>query len=91
MKLKVHNLTIYNLATNECSNYWWHEGGAHLEASVFATIIIKHLLTKCTEQIPIIIYSDGCGHVGIRTEMLFFQTLFFSFVRLKILLLSKNF
>lgn len=61
MKLKVHNLTIYNIATNECSNYWWHKGEADLEASVFATIIIKHLLKKCTEKIPIIIYSDACG------------------------------
>lgn len=62
MKLKVHNMTIYNIATNECSNYWWHEGEANLEASVFATIIIKHLLNKCIEPIPIIIYSDGCGY-----------------------------
>jgi len=62
MKLKCHNLTIYNIATGECSNYWWHEGEAELEASVFATILIKHLIRKCIENIPIVIYSDGCGY-----------------------------
>lgn len=62
MKLKVHSLTIYYIATGECSNYWWHEGEADLEASVFATILIKHLIKKCTEKILIIFYSDGCGY-----------------------------
>lgn len=62
MKLKCHNYTIYNLATNDCYNYWWHEGEGHLEASVFATILIKHLTVVCVEKIPIIIYSDGCSY-----------------------------
>lgn len=62
MKLKCHNYTIYNIATGECTNYWWHEGEAELEASVFSTILIKHLIRKCTENLPIIIYSDGCGY-----------------------------
>lgn len=62
MKLKCHNFTIYNLATNDCYNYWWHEGEGDLEASVFATILIKHLTAVCVENIPIIIYSDGCGY-----------------------------
>lgn len=34
MKLKVYNITIYNIATNKCSNYWFHEE-ADLDASVF--------------------------------------------------------
>lgn len=62
MKLKMHNVTIYNLATNDCSNYWWHESEGELETSVFATILIKHLTKVFLEKIPIIIYSDGCGY-----------------------------
>ncbi|CAI6352478.1 unnamed protein product [Macrosiphum euphorbiae] len=69
MKLKCHNLTIYNIAKGECSNYWWHEGEADLEASVFATILIKHLIRKCTENLPIIIYSDGCGYQNRKCVM----------------------
>ncbi|CAI6353444.1 unnamed protein product [Macrosiphum euphorbiae] len=56
MKLKVHNLTIYNIATADCQNYWWHEGNGELEASVFVSIV-KYCLS---EKKPIIIYSNGC-------------------------------
>lgn len=62
MKLKLHNLTIYNIGTKQCSNYWWSEVDGQLEASVFATILIKHLETHCTDKKPIVIYSDGCGY-----------------------------
>ncbi|XP_022160718.1 uncharacterized protein LOC111026860 [Myzus persicae] len=63
MKLKVHNMTIYNNATADCQNYWWHEGNGELEASVFVSIVIKHLEKYClSEKKPIIIYSDGCGY-----------------------------
>lgn len=62
MKLKVHNMTIYNNATADCQNYWWHEGNGELEASVFVSIVIQHLEKYClSEKKPIIIYSDGCG------------------------------
>lgn len=63
MKLKVHNMTTYNNATAYCQNYWWHEGNGDLEASVFNSIVIKHLEKHClSEKKPIIIYSDGCGY-----------------------------
>lgn len=62
MKLKVHNYTIYNLATGDCTNYSWQESEGDLEASVFATILCKHLEMKCVEPLPITIYSDICGY-----------------------------
>lgn len=62
MKLKVHNMTIYNNATGYCHNHWWHEANGELEASVFVSIIVKHLQKYyITEKKPIILYSDGCG------------------------------
>jgi len=33
-----------------------------MEASVFVTILIKHLIKVCITKLPIIIYSDGCGY-----------------------------
>ncbi|CAI6355942.1 unnamed protein product [Macrosiphum euphorbiae] len=67
MKLKVHNFTVYNLAPeHQCSNYWWDESEGELEASVFASLITKHLTLNCikdsTAQNDIILYSDGCGY-----------------------------
>lgn len=55
MKLKVHNMAIYNLGNNECITYCWHEAEAELKASVFTTIRIKHLIKVCTQKLPIII------------------------------------
>lgn len=70
MKLKVHNMTMYNNATADCQNYWWHEENGDLEASVFVTIVIKHLEKYClSEKKPIIIYSDGCGYQNINIFM----------------------
>lgn len=63
MKLKVHNMTLYNNATGQCENYWWHEGEGDLEASIFTTIILKHLEKFCIHnKKSIILYSDGCGY-----------------------------
>jgi len=61
MKMKVHNFTIYNLSPeHHCSNYWWDECEGELEASVFASLIIKHLNKYCTTvKKDIIMYSDG--------------------------------
>jgi len=47
MKIKVHNMAIYNNATEDCQNYWWHEGNGHQEASVFVLMVIKHLEKYC--------------------------------------------
>lgn len=64
MKSKVHNLTFFNLADNQCSTYWWHECDGELDASVFTSIINKHLLKYCVSTAckRVIIFSDGCGY-----------------------------
>lgn len=60
-KLTVHNFTVYNLATHQCSNYWWHEGEGDLSASSFASLITNHLSQHCLDKsLPIVLYSDGC-------------------------------
>lgn len=61
-RLKVHNFTIYNISNHECSNYWWNETEGDLSSSVFATIIIDHLTECCRDNLPIILWSDGCGY-----------------------------
>ncbi|CAI6359890.1 unnamed protein product [Macrosiphum euphorbiae] len=59
-KLKVHNMTFYNMVTGHCKNYWWHEGDGDLEASIFVSILLCHLENYCmSDKKPIIIYSDG--------------------------------
>lgn len=63
MKLQVHNFTVYNVITHDSYNYVWDETDGKLEASVFATCIIKQLKTfhdHYPEIHHIIIYSDGC-------------------------------
>jgi len=68
MKLKYHNFTVYNLAPeHQCLNYWWDESEGELEASVFVSLIIKHLTQNCIGSTAqsnndIILYSDGCGY-----------------------------
>lgn len=61
-KLKMHNFTIYNLASHQCTNYWWNESEADLVASVFTSIIIHHLEKYCTDSRPIVLWSDGCPY-----------------------------
>lgn len=61
-KLKMHNFTIYNLSSHQCTNYWWNESEADLVSSVFTTIIISHLEKHCTENKPIVLWSDGCPY-----------------------------
>jgi len=34
MKLKIHNMTIYNMANGDCANYVWNESECELKASV---------------------------------------------------------
>lgn len=66
MKLKVYNLTIFNVGSSQCSTYWWNECEGELEASVFTSVVIKHILSNCIpfpEQCDsIVLYSDGCGY-----------------------------
>lgn len=62
-RLQVHNFTVYNLGTHQCTNYWWSEVNGDLSASVFVSSIINHLETFCLlDSLPITIYSDGCGY-----------------------------
>lgn len=62
-RLQVHNFTIYNLASHQCTNYWWNETEANLSSSVFITCIINHLTKHCLKDtLPITIISDGCGY-----------------------------
>lgn len=66
MKLKVYNLTIFDLGRGQCFTYWWNECDGELEASVFASIVIKHIQNICL-PLPekckkVIFYSDGCGY-----------------------------
>lgn len=62
-KLRVHNFTMYNLATHQSTNFWWHECEGRLEASNFASCIIDYLQSQFSQSsLPIIIYSDGCGY-----------------------------
>ncbi|CAH1106773.1 unnamed protein product [Psylliodes chrysocephalus] len=61
-RLKLHNFTIYNLASHQCTNYWWNESEADLVSSVFTTIIISHLEKYCTEDKHTVLWSDGCPY-----------------------------
>lgn len=62
-RLQVHNFTVYNLGTHQCTNYWWSEVNGDLSASVFISCIINHLETFClSDSLPITIFSDGCGY-----------------------------
>lgn len=61
-KLKVHNFTIFNLATHQATNYWWNETEADLVASVFTSIIFHHLEKHCKDNLPIVLWSDGCPY-----------------------------
>ncbi|KAK4887517.1 hypothetical protein RN001_003788 [Aquatica leii] len=64
-KLAVHNYTVFNLVTKNVHCYLWHEVEGGLEASVFCTIMIKHLTNYLEQHLntkTIILYSDGCGY-----------------------------
>lgn len=62
-RLQVHNYTVYNLATHQCTNYWWNETQSDLSASSFVSCIIEHLRKYClSDPFPITLYSDGCGY-----------------------------
>ncbi|CAG5056101.1 unnamed protein product [Parnassius apollo] len=60
-KLCVHNFTIYDLASHECTCYWFTETEGDLSASTYASFIIDYLTRhSLPKHLPIIIYSDGC-------------------------------
>lgn len=61
-KLCCHNFTIYNIATHECTCYWYDEINADGQGSVYASFLIDYLTEHCInpDKRPIIIFSDGC-------------------------------
>ncbi len=59
-KLVVHNFTIFDLATSDVKCFIWDETQADLVGSVFATCLISYLDEFFKDDLPIIIYSDGC-------------------------------
>ncbi len=61
-KLAVHNFTVYNLKSHQSTCYWWDESEGDLVASTFTTCISDYLITKFDDELPIIIYSDGCTY-----------------------------
>lgn len=61
-KLCVHNFTMYNLATRQCTCYWFDETQADLQASTFASFVVDYIKRHLNDGKPIIIYSDGCTY-----------------------------
>lgn len=62
-RLQVHNYTMYNLVSHQCSNYWWDETQGDLSSPSFVSCIIAHFEKHClSDTFPITLYSDGCGY-----------------------------
>ncbi|KAG4067983.1 hypothetical protein HA402_010669, partial [Bradysia odoriphaga] len=62
-RLQLHNYTIYNLVSHQCTNYWWDETQGDLSSSSFVSCIIAHFEKHClSDTFPITLYSDGCGY-----------------------------
>lgn len=61
-KLKVHNFSIFNLCSTDCMNNWWHEGEGGMDSSIFTTCAIDYFIANCNDNLPIIVWSDGCGY-----------------------------
>lgn len=59
-KLIVHNFTVFDLATTNATCFLWDECQAELVASVFATCLIRYLDANFKDELPIVIWSDGC-------------------------------
>lgn len=61
-KLKNHNFSIYDLKSTDCTNNWWNEADGGMDSSMFTTCAIDFLDENCNDDLPIIIWSDGCGY-----------------------------
>lgn len=62
-KLCCHNFTIYNLKTHQVTCYWYNEAEADGQAATYASFLVDYLqefFLNVEDNIPIIIYSDGC-------------------------------
>lgn len=67
-KLKVHNLTFYNIKTNEGYCFLWHESEGGLGSNEFSSIFNHFILEvviprmEVGENREIIFFSDGCNY-----------------------------
>jgi hypothetical protein len=88
-KLIVHNFTVYDCRTHQGFCYLWDESEADLQASVFATLIVKFLEDNVSvdEGDVIVLWSDGCCYQN-RNEILANALLNFSINR-KISIIQK--
>lgn len=68
-KLCVHNFTVYNLATRQCTCYWFDETQADLQASTFASFVVDYIRRHLSDGKPIILYSDGCTYQNRNSVM----------------------
>ena len=61
MKLACHNYTVYNLATRDCTCYFWHECEFGLTADAFASCLVDHVKSLVEPGLnEIVIFSGGC-------------------------------
>lgn len=73
-KLCVHNFTIYDLVSHDCTCYWFNETEGDSTACTYASFITDYLTCHCLpKRLPIIIYSDG---VQAKIETIFYRTLY---------------
>ncbi|XP_038548744.1 uncharacterized protein LOC119882660 [Micropterus salmoides] len=59
--ISVHNFTIFDMSSQDATNYLWHEGEAGLFANEFASCIV-HFLEANPSYEEYILWSDGCGY-----------------------------
>ncbi|KAF2889339.1 hypothetical protein ILUMI_16834 [Ignelater luminosus] len=69
-KLGCHNFTIYNSTNHQATCCWFSETDCGLSASTFVSCILDYLERHCVgENLPIIIYSDGCEFPNRNNQM----------------------
>ena len=68
-KLKVHNFTIYNLASNKVRLYVWSEDSGGVDSDVFASIIEDFILYQKQVSSEELILYYGVTAVGTKIGM----------------------
>ncbi|KAK6191297.1 hypothetical protein SNE40_003024 [Patella caerulea] len=61
-KLGCHNYTIFDLASKDVVNYFWHEGIGDLNANTFASCLNDYINSLHHDVKELILYSDGCTY-----------------------------
>ena len=61
-KLSCHNFTVYDVATRDCTCYFWHEASGEVTSNTFASCVMDYLENAIASRPirTIILYSDGC-------------------------------